>query len=114
MKNVIIITGPRASGKTTLLHEMAKGRNACRISEDELRDGSKKITIDTEIIVIDECTFSKRNIQSIKALITSSKLTVRSVFGRHHYSVDRPLTVIASNASPRFPKRKHIINIRLR
>lgn len=94
IKPVTFITGKPGSGKTVLARQMVYGRkstwlNGLDINKSHFLD---QIPHTTEVIVIEEA--NKINMEKLKVLITSSKLSLRD--GKQQVETERPEIIALS------------------
>ena len=97
MKNVTIITGKQASGKTTKAKEMVANKKAVFLLQFEICNNYQysKILKDTDVIVIDGLGLREK--QEIIKLISSDTILVN----RKHevsFKMERPELILVSNS----------------
>lgn len=94
MKKVTIITGPQASGKTTLAKQMTEGRKAVFITPD--KGGNHflfhEVKEDTEVIVMEEAYSASQ----VRAISGSNKIMIDRQC-RNPIEIDTPDLIFTSN-----------------
>lgn len=95
MKNVTIILGSQASGKTTKAKEMVANKKAILLKQFDTNYPYSEILKDTEVIVIDE--LGLRDLAEVKNLIKSDTILINK---KHEvpFEMQRPELILVSNS----------------
>lgn len=99
MKKVTIITGKQGSGKTTKAIELVNGRSFLEIPNIQSVKNMKEIFL-YEVLIFHDVDFSdKKNIGTIKWLITKEKGMIRKPYSKEMTEELMPDLIFMTNSS---------------
>lgn len=114
MKKVTIISGPPASGKTTLAKKLCKNKKAVWMDGWEMKSDFRfrAVEPDTEVIVIEMDSINEAYLGRLKMLVTSTHITVNKI-GKQPFKMERPEMIIIAQRPILSGYRKYIREINL-